>query len=507
MITGDGAWMIEAIRDNSLVAVTDGSYMKDLFPDMNSCAFIFECTKKRGRMTGAFPEQTAEAGSYRGELIGLLAIHLILLSINKTAPDLTGSVHIYSDCLGALNKVQNLPPHRIPSKCRHSDVLKNIMIHCSSLSFTCIFSHVSAHQDNRKKFDDLSRPAQLNCAVDFGAKRALLRLNPVELPCQRSFPLETVSVWAGKEKLTPDTGYFIRYHAHKQLAREEFDSAKLLSYSQFEKVDWEIVHRTLTTVPRMFQVWACKQVWGIAGTNRELSRWSDTNPVCPSCMQVPETCNHILHCTHKGRVDALLTTITLLDQWLKGNDTDPDLRECIYEYAMGRGEVLMENICLEHGYDERYVKMAKAQDSIGWRRFMEGMVSKEMRNIQRTHASVSGMRHNTERWGVELVTRLLEVTHGQWLYRNVQVHDRMTGTLATQRKEELQMEIERQRELGTEGLLDEDCYLAECNLGDLEETSGMKETYWLLAIKAAREASRLEGIRVNTTEQHDTTPC
>ena len=92
-------------------------------------------------------------------------------------------------------------------------------------------------------------------------------------------------------------------------------------------------------------------------------------------------------------------------------------------------------------------------------------------------------------------------------YRNVQVLDRITGTLATQRKEELQMEIEQQRELGTEGLLDEDCYLAECNLGDLEETSGMKETYWLLAIKAAREASRLEGIRVNTTEQHDTTPC
>jgi hypothetical protein len=116
------------------------------------------------------------------------------------------------------------------------------------------------------------------------------------------------------------------------------------------------------------------------------------------------------------------------------------------------------------------------------------------------------MRHNTERWGVELVTHLLEVTHGQWLYRNVQVHDRITGTLATQRKEELQMEIERQRELGTEGLLEEDGYLAECNLGDLEETSGMKETYWLLAIKAAREASRLEGIRVSTEEQHETTP-
>ena len=35
------------------------------------------------------------------------------------------------------------------------------------------------------------------------------------------------------------------------------------------------------------------------------------------------------------------------------------------------------------------------------------------------------------------------------------------------------MEIECQQELGKEGLLEEDCYLADCNLGDLEETSGI----------------------------------
>ena len=139
----------------------------------------------------------------------LASCEVILHSINKTAPDLTGSVRIYSDCLGALNKVQNLPPHSIPLKCRHSDVLKIIMIHCSSLSFTRIFSHVSAHQDNTKFFDDLSRPAQLNCAVDFGAKRALLRLNADELPRQLPYPLEMVSAWARKEKLTSDTGYCI----------------------------------------------------------------------------------------------------------------------------------------------------------------------------------------------------------------------------------------------------------------------------------------------------------
>jgi hypothetical protein len=179
-----GTWVMEAIEDNSLVAVTDGSYMKELYPDMNSCAFILECCKGRGRMSGAFSEQTMAACSYRGELLGLLAIHLVLLSINKISPTLTGTVHIFSDSLGALNKVKSLPPHRIPSKCRHSDVLKTIMIHCSSMSFDRLFSHVSAHQDDKDEFDSLSRGAQLNCACNFGAKRILLNLNSDELTRQ-----------------------------------------------------------------------------------------------------------------------------------------------------------------------------------------------------------------------------------------------------------------------------------------------------------------------------------
>ncbi len=181
-LTGDDGWLEEAIQE--LVAVTDGSYMRDKFPTMNSCAFILECTKGRGRLTGAFPEQTIAACSYRGELIGLLAIHLLLLSISRVALELTGSVQIYLDCLGALDKVKNLPPYRIPSKCRYLDVLKNIMVHCSGLSVTRLFSHILAHQDNRIKFEDLSRPAQLNCAIDFGAKGALLKLNALDLPRQ-----------------------------------------------------------------------------------------------------------------------------------------------------------------------------------------------------------------------------------------------------------------------------------------------------------------------------------
>jgi hypothetical protein len=80
-----------------------------------------------------------------------------------------------------------------------------------------------------------------------------------------------------------------------------------------------------------------------------------------------------------------------------------------------------------------------------------------------------------------------------------------TGTLATHWKEELQMEIECQQELGGEGLLEEDCYVTECSLGDFEETSSILETYWLLSIQAAREAGRLEGVRLQAEEANQNT--
>jgi hypothetical protein len=139
---------------------------------------------------GVFLEQTISACSYQGELLGLMAIHLILLSANKIAPFLTGSVHIYSDCLGALDKIQNLPSHCIPSKCQHSDVLKNVKLHSSSLSFKRLFSHISAHQDDHTQWENLMHVEKLKCAMDFGAKMILLSMDTNDLPRQQQCPLE-----------------------------------------------------------------------------------------------------------------------------------------------------------------------------------------------------------------------------------------------------------------------------------------------------------------------------
>ncbi len=49
---------------------------------------------------------------------------------------------------------------------------------------------------------------------------------------------------------------------------------------------------------------------------------------------------------------------------------------------------------------------------------------------------------NPDHWAQGLILKLLKATHGQWIYRNIQIHDAVTGTQVTLRKEAIQREIE-----------------------------------------------------------------
>ncbi len=112
------------------------------------------------------------------------------------------------------------------------------------------------------------------------------------------------------------------------------------------------------------------------------------------------------------------------------------------------------------------------------------MVTKKLVEAQELYQRCAGSVLPIEKWAFGLVIKLLECTHGQWLYRNVVVHDAMSGTQATAR-------IKEQRDLGREGLREEDEYLMEINLDNLEHSLGKTQQYWLLAIQAAHLAQQL----------------
>ncbi len=85
-----------------------------------------------------------------------MAVHLLLLVVNTIAAGLSRQVKIYFNCRGALGHVAKLPLHCIPTQCRHSDILKTILVNCGSLSFHQEYIHVEAHQDNHARWKDLT---------------------------------------------------------------------------------------------------------------------------------------------------------------------------------------------------------------------------------------------------------------------------------------------------------------------------------------------------------------
>jgi hypothetical protein len=98
----------------------------------------------------------------------------------------------------------------------------------------------------------------------------------------------------------------------------------------------------------MFQLWACIQVMGIAGT----MEWGSTViQKCPSCTQEGNTCTHILFCHHTGWVETLKYTIDLMEDWLEAVDTYLDLLNFIAEYAHGWGGCTMTKIFQGLGMD------------------------------------------------------------------------------------------------------------------------------------------------------------
>ena len=67
--------------------------------------------------------------------------------------------------------------------------------------------------------------------------------------------------------MTSDTGDTLRFWVQRKLAKKLHADRNILTGEQFDEVAWRQIYNTLFSVPRMFGIWACKQVMSITGTN------------------------------------------------------------------------------------------------------------------------------------------------------------------------------------------------------------------------------------------------
>ncbi len=92
-------WIRNTLVNGNLIGVTDGSYDRIKAQMVSGAGWVLTCMASHRTLRGSFYEISPKAGSYRGELLGLVAIHTFILAIAKFYSLVTTSDGVSKDLL------------------------------------------------------------------------------------------------------------------------------------------------------------------------------------------------------------------------------------------------------------------------------------------------------------------------------------------------------------------------------------------------------------------------
>jgi hypothetical protein len=217
----------------------------------------------------------------------------------------------------------------------------------------------------------------------------------------------------------------------------------------------------------IYKMWRSKQHPGLCRTRVQVGKYSGhecPDEKCPTC-GCREMAEHILTCPNEDRTRLLVETTEDLSTWLNQEHlTDLELAYWIPKYIMMQGDKPFASLGV---MSPRMKALAISQDKIGWQIFMEGCISTHFYFIQHYHLALSGSYLNGSNWTKSLISKLLHITHLQWIYQNFTLHDKLCWYLHKKKLEDIRLTIEELADTAPEEVPGESKFLLEINFGNL----------------------------------------
>ena len=119
---------------------------------------------------------------------------------------------------------------------------------------------------------------------------------------------------------------------------------------------------------------------------------------------------------------------------------------------------------------------------------MEGRVCLKIADIQQVHLSSSDSLLNTDMWMRTFISKLLHISHSQWILRNFMLHDNAAGYLRLKDRIELISKIAELSTTNPSVLPEESLFLLEIDTNRLAAGDLEGQDYWVHAMEAAIKA-------------------
>jgi hypothetical protein len=282
----------------------------------------------------------------------------------------------------------------------------------------CLVPHyvkwVKGHQDDKIKYEDLSRPSQLNVIADNLATRHRLyirNLYPKERIEGPALPACTATLYHNNKRIT---GYE-RRTLRSSWPIKQFKKYIITKFNwkagQFDLMNWPAYKSARRCAPRHIKKFVNKLQTNWLPTNARLHTIYGTSPDCCSCLD-QETINHLYQC--HTRSEWRTKFLASLEQLLKKHGTEETIQSTILQAL----RLELDN----QSTKQRPIHLQTQTTSpLTWVDFLQGRLDSHWEWMMDDHYYLQGTREATNTgklWSRKIILFMWEQLYELWLQRN-----------------------------------------------------------------------------------------
>jgi hypothetical protein len=173
------------------------------------------------------------------------------------------------------------------------------------------------------------------------------------------------------------------------------------------------------------------------------------------------------------------------------HQTDAELACWIEKYLIFQGTWSFTSLVMASGGGSlQLLTAAASQDLIGGTEFLPRKVSIYIEHIQNVHCALSPCRIMGMDWMRSFVSHLMQISHAQWILQSFTLHDKQRRYLHLQQHRDLLREVDAMLNTPPEKVPKGSWHLLEIDFLILYNTTFERQPYWVLVMKATRQARR-----------------